>query len=149
MQESFSKTRYQIARGCVLSHTAGECANKSTISSAHYVPDCMIYYLKSGKGRIMIGARTYDMKSGDVAIVNPTELYVCEIDDNVYHERLILHVDHGITENFKEIGGDILSPLYERQGDEGNFLSAESSAAMGLPQLFEKIHYYSPLLSPH
>ena len=142
MDGNFTKTRYTIGKGCSLSHTVGMEAQNSTISSYHYTQGCMIYYLKSGCGVAKIDGRTYNMNQGDVVVVSPTQLYMSQIADNVFHERLILHVNDSVSENFTDCRASLISALCEKIRKNGNYISAKTVEKLGIIRLFDEIFHF-------
>lgn len=143
MNEQYQKTRYIYGKGCSLSHTVGMSAEKSTLSYLHRTKDCIIYYFIKGSGTVKIEGKKYTITEGDVILINPSELFMCEIYGNTYHERLVLRVNHSIMENFSQDGSSMLLPLYKRENGNKNHIPYDLVESIGAKKYLEEIFRYA------
>jgi len=145
---SYKKTRYVMGKGVSISHTWGESAEKSTLSYSHYTKDCMFYYFIKGKGSIKVEGRIYDIEEGDIILVNPSELFMCEIYGNAFHERLVLRVNHAILDNFLQDGASLISPFYNREKGNGNHIPCRIVESSGIKNHMEEIFMHAKSSQP-
>jgi len=148
MEQTYKKERYNFGKGCSLSYTHGTSAEKSTLSFSHYTNSCMFYYFIKGSGNIKVEGKSYDICKGDLVLVNPSELYRCEIFDNVFHERFVLRVNHSILDNFSDDAIELISPFYKRVKGIGNLIPAKINEETGIKMLFEEIFTLAKAKSP-
>ncbi len=148
MNQNFQKNRYSIGNSCSISHTIGISAEQSTLQLSHYTTSCMFYYFIKGNGNIKIEGRNHTIEEGDIIMVNPSELYMCEIYGNKLHERLVLRVNKNILENFSVDGSALLTPFYEREKGNGNRIPAKTVESLGIKLCFEKIFTCAKSLQP-
>ena len=148
MNEQYQKTRYIYGKGCSLSHTVGMSAEKSTLSYLHHAKDCIILYFIKGSGNVKIEGKKYTIAEGDVILINPSELFMCEIYSNTHHERLVLRVNHSIMENFSQDGSSMLLPLYKRENGSKNHIPHDLVESIGAQKYMEEIFKYAKCSSP-
>ena len=139
MEQNFKKERYSFGKGCSISHTYGNTAGKSTLSTSHYTTNCMFYYFLKGSGNIRIEGKIYDINEGDLVLVNPSELYRCEIYDTAFHERLVLRVNRSIVYNFSDDASALINPFFKREKGYKNQISAKTLKESGLSSMLENI----------
>ncbi len=131
MQGGYSKTRYENA-GFYLNHTVGVSAEGSTVWYPHNTTSCLLYYFMQGSGNIKIEGKRYAVQTGDVVLLNPSELFCCTVDDDSFHERLVVHVDGEIASLLPFACDDLMAPFYEREKGVNNRLSAAIVSQCGL-----------------
>ncbi len=148
MSEKFEKTRYVLGKGCTLSHTVGMSAERSTLSYYHYNTDCVFYYFIEGGGNIKIEGNNYPVSKGDLILINPSELFVCEIEGNAPHERLVLRVNYGVLDNFLQDGTSLLFPLYNRKKGSGNYISKDKVEKTGINNCLKEIYIHAKADNP-
>ena len=139
MEQNFKKERYSFGKGCSISHTYGNTAGKSTLSTSHYTTNCMFYYFLKGSGNIRIEGKIYNINEGDLVLVNPSELYRCEIYDTAFHERLVLRVNRSIVYNFSDDASALINPFFKREKGYKNHITAKTLKESGLSNMLENI----------
>lgn len=122
--EKYSKSSYS-GLGYVITHTAGEAAAESTLGYPHRTSEFMIYYFVQGSGNIKIEGRQYEIEQGDIIMLNPTELFYCSVNNDSFHERIVLHVNETILKNFTFDCNFLFLPFYKRQKGIENKISAQ------------------------
>ena len=100
MGNSYQKFQYDSCPLFRLNHTIGIDASSSTKDYPHWNPERMVLYFLQGSGNIIINSKTYRIHAGDVICTAPTEMYHCTIDPNMYHERIVLHVNQQFFADF-------------------------------------------------
>ena len=139
MEEGFKKERYFFGKGCSISHTYGKSAGRSTLSFSHYTTSCMFLYFISGCANIKVEGGSYDINEGDIILVNPSELYMCEIFASSFHERIVIRVDHSIMDNFSDDASELIIPFFKREKGVGNYIPSKSAKEMGVNKIFGEI----------
>ena len=99
MDTGYQKTEYAAA-GFRLTHTVGMDAGRSTINYPHRNTGQMLLCFIQGSGNMMMGEKSYRIHAGDVILTDPTQLYHCSIDANVFHERIVVHIDRDFFQQF-------------------------------------------------
>ncbi|MFI3206697.1 MAG: AraC family transcriptional regulator [Clostridia bacterium] len=79
---------------------------------------CEIYYFIGGQGIYKIEGSEYQLKSGDILIMRPTEAHYIDLQKGFDYTRMSIHFN---TNTFKSIdnNNDILEPFFNR--DVGKF----------------------------
>ncbi len=148
MDKTYTKIRYSLGKGCSLSYTHGLSAENSTLSFSHYTNSCMFYYFMKGAGNIKIEGRTYDIEEGDIILINPSELYRCEICNSIFHERIVLRINHSILDNFSDDASDLITPFYTRTKGFRNLVLAKAAEETGIQNLFQEVFTLAKGMSP-
>lgn len=138
MQTSYSKTRY-TNEGFYLNHTVGISAEGSTIWYPHNTTSCLLYYFIHGSGNIKIEGKRYNIAAGDIILLNPSELFCCTVDDNVFHERLVVHFTRDILQSLPYDAEALFEPLFERAKGTNNRLPASLVEKYGLNVLLQDL----------
>ncbi len=125
MNQSFQKSCYDDHPGFHLHHTSGTCAKDSTLPYTHYNIHFMLIYFLHGTGSIKIEGKHYEIKEGDIILLNPTELFCCTVDANSYHERLVLYVSETIFHNFPYECNNLFMSFYQRKKGIGNHIPSQ------------------------
>ena len=99
MDSGYQKTEYAAA-GFRLTHTVGTDAGRSTINYPHRNTEQMLLCFIQGSGNMMVGEKSYRIHAGDVILTDPTQLYHCSIDPNIFHERIVIHIDQAFFQQF-------------------------------------------------
>lgn len=141
--EKYSKSSYRGNLGYIITHTKGFFAADSTIGYPHRTSEYMIYYFVEGSGNIKIEGRQYDIEKGDVIMLNPSELFYCSVDNDIFHERIVLHVNETILKNFNCSGASLFYPFYKRKKGVGNKISAKTVREQKIDVEFMKLQELS------
>jgi YesN/AraC family two-component response regulator len=99
----------------------------------------MFYYFLKGSGNIRIEGKIYNINEGDLVLVNPSELYRCEIYDTAFHERLVLRVNRSIVYNFSDDASALINPFFKREKGYKNHITAKTLKESGLSNMLENI----------
>ncbi len=139
MNSQYTKQRYNYNLGYRLLHVKGKHAGDSTLTYLHYSLNCMLLYFKSGEGVIKIEGRTYKIHTGDVVILNPSEIFRFLVDDTIPHERLTVTIYESMFDAFGGVQGELFSPFYNRAKGTGNVIPSEKVQKLGLNLYLEQI----------
>ena len=99
MDVGYPKTVYQLP-GFRLTHTVGTDAGGSTINHPHINTERMLICFIHGSGNVMMGEKSYRIHPGDALLTHPAQLYHCVIDPNVFHERIVVHIEQAFFQQF-------------------------------------------------
>ncbi|MBO5454282.1 MAG: helix-turn-helix transcriptional regulator [Clostridia bacterium] len=69
----------------------------------------------------------------------PSQAGCCIIDENVYHERIVLHVNESILKNFPINSKSIFLPFYKYKDGNINYIPAKTVKAFGLDIKFREL----------
>ena len=139
MNEKTVRERYSVGKGCFLTHTSGMGMQDTTLPFLHRNDECAFFYFKRGSGSIQIEGRRYDIHEGDIFMINPSELFLCRVDENCYHERITLRVNRELLRGFDMPEDTLLSYFYRREKGGGNYIPARVMAEHRLGMYFEEI----------
>jgi len=139
MNPQYEKQRYNYNLGYRLLHIKGNHAGDSTLTYLHYSLNYMLIYFKSGEVVIKIEGRTYKIHTGDIVILNPTEIFRFSVDDTIPHERLTVTIYESMFDAFGGVQSELFFPFYNREKGEGNVIPAEKVQKMGLNLYLEQI----------
>ncbi|MBE7052144.1 MAG: helix-turn-helix domain-containing protein [Ruminococcaceae bacterium] len=139
MNTDFSKVRYNDNLGYRLLHTKGSHAGESTLDYLHYSLGFMLIYYKQGAGNIKVEGRRYAIETGDMIMINPSELYQFSVDDKLYHERLVLTVTEAVLKDFPYDCSSLFYPFYKRKKGVGNKISAKTAKEFGIDDLMDEL----------
>lgn len=100
------------------------------------------YYIK-GTGNIVIDSTRYEISGGELFIMKPTEFFRHKIDDNCFHERIVLIIYPQIFKNFPGNYSAILSPFFKRKNGQKNLIPCYVVNEHHLNKLFAELLGYS------
>lgn len=126
MNKKFEKLSYKSDIGYRISSTAGFSAEESTLSYLHQTSSCILYYFVHGCGNIKIEGKQYKIKSGDIVILNPKEIFCCSVEPNIYHERIVLHFSLNLFKSFPKNCDLLYAPFLKRKKGHLNHIPAET-----------------------
>ena len=149
MNTNFQKTQYDGQLGFRLHHTIGSEASGSTLDYSHRHFTNMLIYFIHGTGSIRIEGKHYDICEGDMILLNPTELFCCTVESNVFHERIVLYVSDSFLSNFSCAAPDLLTPFTGRDKGLGNRISAQTARAHKLDALLSGLLKLSQSPTPN
>ena len=139
MSVRYQKHSYSHCAGFVLHHTTGFGANESTLDYPHTTIYPMLIYFLHGKGNIKIEGNRYDLSDGDAILLNPGELFHCTVDDNVYHERIVLYFKESVFHTLPFDTSGLFEPFYSRPKGTGNLVPALVMKNTGLSAKLEQL----------
>ena len=139
MNTEFSKTAYDSKFGYILTHTKGLSAENSTLGYPHSTANFIIYYFIHGTGNIKIEGRHYDINEGDILILDPSEVFHCTVDSNKFHERIVLHLNETLLNNFPCDCTSLFMPFYKKEKGINNHLNAKIVKKHGLDKALENM----------
>lgn len=128
----YQKNSYSHSAGFVLHHTIGLGANESTLDYPHTTIHPMLIYFLHGVGTIKIEGNRYDLSEGDAVLLNPGELFHCTVDDEVYHERIVLYFHEAFFQRLPIDTTGLFDPFYNRKKGFGNRISASTLKSSNL-----------------
>jgi len=109
----------------------------------------MLYYMIKGGGNIKIEGKNYRFGDGDIIFLNPQEMFCCRIDSNIYHERIVLHLNEDILEGFPKECGKLLSPFTNHKKGENNCINAKTVSKYRLDLIIRDIFILSKRAGSH
>ena len=125
MDKEYNETYYDTDCGYYLYHLRASHGGKSTARYMHYEHKLLIIYFIHGTGNIKIEGKQYDIDEGDMVLVNPNELFQLNVDDDKFHERIILSPTESILKNFPIENTGIFEGFFKRKKAVGNRIPAK------------------------
>jgi len=111
--------------GYKLYHLKTEHGGGTTAKYLHIEGELMIIYFIQGSGNIKIEGKQYDINRGDIIMINPNELFQLNVDDDKFHERIILHPNETLLKYFPGNNNSIFMSFYKRKKGENNRIPAK------------------------
>ena len=139
MSRKFEKLSYKSDLGYRVSTTSGFSAEDSTLSYLHQTPRCMLYFFLHGSGNIKIEGKRYRIKSGDIILLNPKEIFCCSVDPDIYHERIVIHISPNLLKHFPKNCDSLYAPFLERKKGELNRIPRGTVLEHSLDLIFKSI----------
>ncbi len=85
----------------------------------HAHTQCELYYFISGKGTFYVEGHGYNLRNGDVLLMNSTESHYIALDGEVPYERFSIHFSKEFTTSFDK-ERQLLSPFEKRPAGKLN-----------------------------
>ena len=74
---------YKSPRSCRVKYVFGMNAADSVRGDYHHSINLIFIFFIRGKGNINIEGASYEFNEGDVIMLNPSEFFLCNIDNNI------------------------------------------------------------------
>jgi len=134
-------------------YISGKNAKDTARKDYHSSVNLIFVYFIEGRGRIIVEGTVYELRAGDVILLNPSELFLLDVDDSCFHRRIVLHANINMIRSFPCDCSDVFLSLYKRKAGTANIISAEAAEKYRLGKLFceildilrEKSHFCEPL----
>ncbi len=140
MNKYFEKHEFNLNNEFIFNHTFGISAENSTLGYLHDVHNFLVFYFMKGTGNIKIDGNSFDINEGDFIILNPSEMFCCRVDKNIYHERLTLHINESILKNFPDECSDLFAPFFNGEKKLCNKITKEDAIIYGIQKKMPEIH---------
>ncbi len=125
MQGTYKKDCYDQNPHVKVHYSHGIREVGATLPFLHYDKDLIIEYYRKGEASIRIEGNLYDIKEGDVVILNPDEMHVSERKDNCYMEKIVLHINDGLLGQFFADRSIFFEKISKKTKGKGNLIAAE------------------------
>ena len=139
MEKSYDTFRYNYNLGYRVLHVKGTHTADSVLPYLHHCHNYMLTYVREGKATIKVEGRKYNLSSGDIIILNPSELFQTTTDNAIYHERISLSVSEAMFATFPDTCNTLFAPFYNRKKGVGNFIPAEKAQSCGIKSCLDEI----------
>jgi len=73
-------------------------------------------------------------------VLNPAEMFCCSIDKDIYHERLTLHINKSILNNFPEEYSDLFTPFFNHEKKLCSKITGKDALLYGLDKKIPEIY---------
>ena len=103
----------------------------------HYDADMTLTYLKKCEGRIRIEGQRYDIRHGDIVIMNSHEIHCSEIKDGSFHERISICMNASVLRRYLKDGADVLDIFFLREKGQGNIIPEHEVRRYGMDRVIE------------
>lgn len=115
-------------------HGKGMYYSDCNTQALHYDTDLTVTYFKHCCGTIKIEGKCYNLKDGDIVIMNTNEIHCCTIDGGTYHERISLFINENFFKNFPFDCTSLFDRFQKRTARSNNLITVN-----GIDNLFSEI----------
>ena len=122
-----------------LKHISGTNAKKTARSNYHATSRLILSYCVRGGGDIIIDGSIYKVNDGDLFIIKPTEFFHHIIDNNVFHERIVLITSMQITKNLPSDFSSVFMPFYARKNSMESYIPSSIVSEAGIGDMFNEL----------
>ena len=147
MQNEFVKRCYKSDLHYQVHYVSGINVNGAYSAQLHYDTDLTVAYFKKASGNIKIEGNNYELRSGDIVILNYNDLHCVDIQSE-FCERITLYLNESIYRNYSKPVNDLLNIFYNRKLREGNLIPSSIVKEYGLDALMEEIKEHSAQQDP-
>lgn len=97
-----------------------------------------IFFIK-GHGKIKIDGAYHEINEGDIILLNPSEFFLFNTDNNCFHERIVLFTNMKMIKSFPCDCSVIFSNLYKRKKGIGNQIHSDVVKKYNVDRLFYEL----------
>lgn len=133
------RTVYQNHPSISWTHTIEDNTIESVRSSMHYDQSLILTYLIHGTGRLQVEGVGYELRDGDVLILNPNEFHSCHFDKNANHERISIYISNRLASEVSASPESLYSAYYDRALGSQNVIPEKVVRELQLDRLISAI----------
>ena len=137
MSTSYRKECYDWNQYVKVHYSHGLREIGATLPFLHYDKDLIIEYYRRGEASLRIEGNLYDIKEGDVVLLNPDELHMSERKDNCYMEKIVLHINDGLLGQFSADRSVFFEKIAKKAKGKGNLIASNTANSLGLSKKIE------------
>lgn len=126
MIERYKKECYSPNQHINIHYSYGILGPDSTLGFLHYDKDLIIEYYRRGEASIHIEGNLYNIKEGDIIILNPDEVHVSTKKYECYMEKIVLHISDTLIHQFCADRTVFFDTISKKPKGIGNLISAET-----------------------
>ncbi len=108
-------------------HGKGMYYSDCNTQALHYDTDLTVTYFKHCCGTIKIEGKCYNLKDGDIVIMNTNEIHCCTINSGTYHERISLFVNENLLKIFPFESANLLDCFLKRPAGNNNLIAGDDT----------------------
>ncbi len=97
-----------------------------------------MFFIK-GRGRMNIEGTSHEVSEGDVVMFNPSEFFLSNIDNDVFHERITVLTNLNMINSFPCDALHVFSKFYKREKGKGNIICSKVAKKHGIDNLFYEL----------
>jgi len=137
MDNYFSKECFDSNPHFKIHHTIEQGEKHTNPAHLHYDNSYILTYFKRGSGNIRIEGVYYEISEGDIVLINPSELHLCKIDGDAYHERLAIYISPSLFDIFQIDPMDFLNIFHS---ENHKIITRETAEENRLYDFFERAY---------
>lgn len=136
-----SKDALKMIMNCdfIINHNI---SNDWTMPTYHIHDSYEILFSLTDTTKFFVEDTVYDMRKGDLFIMNNMELHRTVAPSNVYYERYIIMFDPAYIKSYSTESTDLLKPFINRGIDFSHRIHLSEDQCHGIASLFRKILHY-------
>lgn len=104
----------------------------ASLQFLHYDKDLIVEYYRKGTSYLRIEGNLYDIAEGDIVVLNPDEMHVSERKDPCYMEKIVLHINDGLLEQFGSERAVFFEKIARKAKGKGNLIPRDMAKNLGL-----------------
>lgn len=125
MHGNYKKECYDSNPHFKIHYSHGFWGCDATLNFPHYDKDLIVEYYRKGQSSIHIEGNLYNISEGDIVILNPDELHVSTKKDDSYMEKIVLHINESVLEQFGADRTVFLDTIAQKPKGIGNLLPSD------------------------
>ena len=132
MSSNYRKECYNSNQYIKVHYSHGLREVGATLQFLHYDKDLIVEYYRKGEACLRIEGNLYDIKEGDVVILNPDEMHVSDRKDNCYMEKIVLHINDGLLGQFSADRSVFFEKMAKKAKGKGNLITSFTAKQLRL-----------------
>ena len=132
MYENYKKECYDVNPHYKLHYSQGFQESEATLNYLHYDKDLIIEYYRKGESSIHVEGNLYDIREGDIIILNSDELHVSTINDDCYIEKISLHINASLLYQFGLQKAVFFDDISKKKKGLGNLIPCDIVGKLGI-----------------
>ncbi len=143
MSNEYKKVCYDVNEHLKIHYSHGVRGIATNLNFLHYDKELIIEYYRKGNASIHIEGNIYNITEGDMVILNPDELHVTIRNDECYFEKIVIHINESLLQQFgveKSVFFDVIS---KKQKGRGNLIPASKVNELSIDENIEKCLKYA------
>ena len=143
MSSDYKKDCYDVCEHIKIHYSHGVRGASANLNFVHYDKDLIIEYYRKGNSSIHIEGNIYNIAEGDIVILNPDELHVTMYENDVYIEKIVLHIGDTILQQFGCEKNVFLDNISKKTKGQGNLILSENVKNLRIDERLEKCLNYA------
>ena len=134
--EDYQLEDYRSELSYRVRHICGMNTQITARQDYHNSLNLICVYFIEGTGQITINGTTHEINAGDIVLLNPSEYFLFQVANGIFHERIVLNVNMKMAKVFSYNCFAAFSTLYKRKERTKNILPANEVSKHGVGRLF-------------
>ena len=137
--EKFNQEDYRSELFYRIRYVSGMNVAQSLRTDYHSSMNLIFIFFIKGVGEIKINGTVHKINAGSIILLNPSEYFLFTVDNNTFHERIVLFTNIKMVKTFPCDCSAVFSHLYQRKAGTQNIISSEIVKKYNLENLFYEL----------